>query len=70
MIDQESDKTGKTRTRGSVDQQVQEHKLRWWELPTEPRMGQVTYWRQKPVVSPDKELRTEVEMLINNCFQL
>ena len=44
-----------------MNQEEQERELRWWELPTEPRMEQVTYWRQKPEVGPDEELRSEVE---------
>jgi len=31
-----------------MDQKEQEHEWRRRKLPTEPRMEQVTYWRQKP----------------------
>jgi len=48
-----------------MDQEEQEHESRWQELPNKPRMGQVTYWHQKPEVSPDEDLRLEVERLIN-----
>jgi len=48
-----------------MDQEQQEHESRWWEITTEPCVGQVTYRRQKPEVNPDEELRSEIEMLIN-----
>jgi len=37
-----------------MDLEEQAHKSRWWKLPTEPHMVQVTYWSQKPEVSPDE----------------
>ena len=48
-----------------MDQEAQEHEPRWQKLPTEPRMGQVTYWHQKPEVRPDEDLRSEIEMSID-----
>jgi len=53
----DSDKTGRlTRETqyGCMDEEELEHESRRRKLPTEPRMRQVTYWRQKPEVSPDK----------------
>ena len=47
-----------------MDQEDQQHQLRWRELLTEPRMGQFTYWRRKLEVSPDEDLKWEVETLI------
>ena len=51
-----------------MDQEEQEHESRWRKLPTEPHTGQVTYWRQWPEVSPDEDLRSEVETLENKSF--
>ena len=31
------------------------NKLRRGKVPTEPRLGRVTYWRRKPKISPDED---------------
>ena len=50
-----------------MDQEDQENKSRWGELPTEPRIGQAfTYWRLAPEVSPDEGLWREAETSINS----
>jgi len=58
-----------TQKRGSMDQEEQAHESRWQKLPTESCMVQVTYWRQMLEVSPDEDLRSEIETLIKQvCF--
>ena len=48
-----------------MDQEDRQRESRRGELPTEPRMGQIlTYRRPQPEVSPDENLRREVETSI------
>jgi len=53
-----------------MDWIVQQYELRRQELPTEARLEQVTYWRQKPEVSPDEDLSWDVETSINSSVWL
>lgn len=56
----ETDKIGKL-----IRQAIKQQKWEWEELPTQPRLGQVTYWRQKREVNPDEYFISESETSIN-----